>query len=202
MASEPQPVAFVPMSHWRRGLIFGSIAVAVAALGIPLVTGFRGIEVSEAGESVIYRSSIWWTVSFLVAGLAMFSTGIAIVTIPHILFRLLGCIGLACALMVVVTAPTSMAHSLVVTSDGFDHTIGFWWRPETTSVQFDELASMSIVSYRDQDNLPKVRVECEYKDGRGITIPGSDMLKAGLARISVWATIRKVSVFTLDDDET
>jgi hypothetical protein len=201
MASEPQSAAYMPMSQWRRRWIFGSIAVAIAALAIPLVTGFRGIEVSQRGESVIYRSSIWWMISFLVSGLAMFSMGIVIVTIPHVLSRLLGCVVLAGGLMVVAVAPTSLVHRLVVTSDGFEHTIGFWWQPQTTSVRFDELTSMTIVSYRDQDGLRQVRLECAHKDGRRITIPGSDVLRAGLARISVWATIRKVSVSTRNNDK-
>jgi hypothetical protein len=46
-----------------------------------------------------------------------------------------------------------------------------------------------------------VRLECAHKDGRRITIPGSDVLRAGLARISVWATIRKVSVSTRNNDK-
>lgn len=186
--------------NWRRGWIFGSIAVAIAVAAIPLVAGFDGIEVFQAGETRIYRGSIGLVVVFLASGMAMLSMGIAIITVPHLLFRLLGFLGIAGALMIVVTAPTSLAQSLVITSEGFDHTIGFWWRPETTSVRFDEVASLAIVSYRDKDGLSTVRLECAYKDGRRTTIPGSDLLKAGLAHISVRAVIKDVPVSTTDED--
>lgn len=194
MRDEPEKAPKLPSETWRKWVVIGAVAMAVAFIGHVWFFDFEGVNVIVAGETVTYRPSRWWLAIFAVPAGSMVLMGIAVVTLPHALARLIGGVVLLSAVSVAATAPTVLIGELTVTPQGFTHTAGSWWDPETRTVRFDSLASMQVVSQRRDGQSPSFVLECRRRDGEIVRIPKSTVLKTGLPVILVRAAASSVIV--------
>jgi hypothetical protein len=158
----------------------GALGGAVASIALLRSLPFEPVQVAAAGDTLVYRPSAWWAAVLALPAALMLVTGLAVVTLPHRLARLVGAGVLLAAVVAAVVAPTAPVGELVVAPDGFSHTAGFWWAPETQTVRFDSVSLMRVVPEPAPAGPPSFRLECRLRDGAVVVIPKSTVLEAGL----------------------
>ena len=171
----------------------GGVGVCFVMLALLRFTRWQGVIVTSVGDAVSYRLSPWWLAWLAVPTTVIFLLGTAVITVRHILARVLGAlVVLVAVVMIVALAPMPWDGGLVLTPDGFTHTAGFWWRPKVQRVRFESLESMRVVSERDEDGRTSRRLECRGKDGAVVDIPMSTVLEVGLTRVLAYGARRGV----------
>jgi len=199
MNGDPNAIAEHRAIQWRRWATLGLIGVALATQSLLASSKWRGVVVSTSGETLTYRASAWLLAIFGVLIGVMLLLGLLLVTIRFFPARLLGVIVLLATLAVAFAIPaTLMSARLVVTPEGFDHTVGFWWKPERQTARFDSLVAIRVVPEPTSDGSPTFSLVCRGRDGESVKMPLSDNLKAALREIKIRALRRGV---ILRDDE-
>ncbi len=191
---EPEQTATPIVRGWRQVVFLAAVCAVVALIAQMRFFPFEPVSVTAVGDSLIYRPSRWWFAVFVLPALLMLLMSIAIVTLPHIFARLVGAVVLLGSLSVAVVAPTALTGDLVVTPDGFSHTAGFWWAPETRTVPFDSVSMIRVVPEEAKDDPTSFLLECHGRDGEVVVIPKSTVLEAGLSALLRRAALRGVVI--------
>jgi hypothetical protein len=169
--------------------------LALATIALLRIRPFEPVRVIAAEGRTVYQPSAWWVVMIALPAAVMLLIGIALLTQPHRLGRMIGVVVLiAAAGSAAVIAPTVLVGELVVTPDGFSHTTGIWWAPETRTMEFDSVKRLRVVSQRTETG-PSFSLECHGRDGQVVVIPKSTVLEAGLSALLTNAAQRGVSVW-------
>lgn len=170
------------------------MGIVSALIGLLRGSGFRGVNTTTLGDTVIYRASPWWIAIILVPATAFLVIGVVVATMPGLLSRVLGGMAFLAGLIIIAISPTVLIGELVVTSEQFSHTVGFWWNPKTTTIRFDDVQSIQVIPVEQQRGPPTFNLECRRRDGDVVTIPKSTAIEAGLPVIFVNAARRGVEL--------
>lgn len=165
------------------GAVIGVAFATVVLLQVLDAAGFRGVIVETQGQTVIYRPSpVWLPILALPLGL-MAACAVAGLTQRDAGARFAGAVFLLLAVgTAVLSLPSATTGAMVVTPEGFTHTAGLWWSPETKEVRFADLASLTV---RPESGAPRSFVlECRRR-AWGSTCrksPTTDGLLSGATR--------------------
>jgi hypothetical protein len=169
---------------WQRKALFACVFVAIALLGCLKIFdpggNHLGVNVSRDGDTTIYRLEPWMALITVIPSGLLLALGIIISTIQNVFSRLIGVMASVLAAYLFVISFSPLKSELKVSSEGFSHTAGFWWNPQTSTVRFADLKSIEVRDGRKSRGTPSFVLECHDRDGSVTSIPKSTVLSAGL----------------------